>query len=515
MRPAEQVPFLTLLLISGSVLTRGKTTNCIDNGKFYRNPRTPTRSVWSPTECAKYYLCLDDEVFEFKCSEGLLFDVSRQICDFKANVENCDVISEKQPSKPLLESEDCEDGELACGDATCLPGHYFCDGSPDCSDGSDEGWCDLHHDPNAATPCDPKRCQPPDCWCSADGTEVPGNLSSTSVPQMMAISFDDAINAENFDVYLKLFTENRKNPNGCPIRGTFFVSHQYTNYRDVQYLWNAGHEIAVHSVTHRGPQEWWSRNATIEDWFDEMVGVANIINKYAGVRIKDIKGLRAPFLQMGWNRQFLMMTEFGFLFDASMIAPFSDPPLWPYTLDFRSPHRCVSKEQLCPSRAYPGIWEIPVNQFLSGEYVCTSVDSCSVNLSGEEVYKMLMLNFKRHYLSNRAPMSLRLHSAWLQNPTYLYAFAKFLDDILRLPDVYFATHYQIIEWMQKPTPIMQLHSFKPWHCEKQHFEPYELACDLPSTCKLPSRVLKSDRYLHTCFECPKQYPWLRNEFGLD
>lgn len=35
----------------------------------------------------------DNEVFEFKCSQGLLFDVSRQICDFKTNVDNCDVTS--------------------------------------------------------------------------------------------------------------------------------------------------------------------------------------------------------------------------------------------------------------------------------------------------------------------------------------------------------------------------------------------------------------------------------------
>lgn len=66
---------------------------CIDDNKFYRNPNAAAHSVWSPAECAKYYLCLDKEVFEFKCSQGLLFDISRQICDFKANVDNCDVSS--------------------------------------------------------------------------------------------------------------------------------------------------------------------------------------------------------------------------------------------------------------------------------------------------------------------------------------------------------------------------------------------------------------------------------------
>ena len=47
----------------------------------------------------------------------------------------------------------------------------------------------------------------------------------------------------------------------------------------VQKLWNQGHEISVHSISHRGPEEWWGQNATIEDWFDEMVGQANIINR--------------------------------------------------------------------------------------------------------------------------------------------------------------------------------------------------------------------------------------------
>lgn len=51
------------------------------------------------------------------------------------------------------------------------------------------------------------------------------------------------------NVIAEIFTDDRKNPNGCPIRGTFYISHQYTNYRDVQYLWNVGHEIAAHSVT--------------------------------------------------------------------------------------------------------------------------------------------------------------------------------------------------------------------------------------------------------------------------
>ncbi|KAK0171255.1 hypothetical protein PV328_009005 [Microctonus aethiopoides] len=396
---------------------------CFEDSKFYRNPNTLAHSVWSPNECAKYYLCLDNEVFEFKCSEGLLFDVSRQICDFKANVDNCDVTSEQQPPKPLLENGNCEGNTLACGDGTCLPSIYFCDGSVDCPDSSDEGWCEGRNDINAASPCDLKKCQLPNCWCSNDGKQIPGNFTSSDVPQMITITFNDAVNSENFDLYIKLFNDDRTNPNGCPIRGTFYVSHQYTNYHDVQYLWNEGHEIAAHSITHRGPEEWWSRNATIEDWFDEMVGVANIINKYGGVRIDEIKGLRAPFLRVGWNRQFLMMSEFGFAYDSSMVAPFSDPPIWPYTMDYQAPHECAGTGQLCPTRSYPGIWELPLNQLLAGDFPCEMMEHCPTNLTGEEIYKMLMLNFKRHYLSNRAPLGLHFNSMWFRSPTNIYAFS--------------------------------------------------------------------------------------------
>ena len=64
-------------------------------------------------------------------------------------------------------------------------------------------------------------------------------------------------------------------------------------------------------------------------------------------------------LKPGWNRQFLMMKEFGFVYDSSIPAPLSDPPLWPYTLDYKIPHKCIGRRK-CPSRSFPGIW---VNNF--------------------------------------------------------------------------------------------------------------------------------------------------------
>jgi hypothetical protein len=150
----------------------------------------------------------------------------------------------------LADADCAQRTQLGCGDGTCLPNEYFCDGSIDCPDGSDEGYCDANTDPNAADSCDPAVCVLPDCWCSKDGTIIPGRLEVNQVPQMIILTFDDAVNFENFEMYTeKLLLPSRKNPNGCPMRSTFFVSHQYTNYQNVQKLWNDGHEVGIHSIT--------------------------------------------------------------------------------------------------------------------------------------------------------------------------------------------------------------------------------------------------------------------------
>ncbi|XP_071451813.1 chitin deacetylase 1 [Hetaerina americana] len=495
---------------------------CLVEDKFYRNPNRKPNRVWSNTECSKYYLCLDGEVFEFRCSTGLLFDINRQICDFKLNIDNCHITAELKSPRPLLENADCPEDELGCADGTCISQDMFCDGTPDCDDDSDEGWCDVVNDPNAATPCDPITCKLPDCFCSVDGTAVPGNMLPSQIPQMIILTFDDAVNADNWELFQdKLFptqsTTTRVNPNGCPIHATFFISHQYTNYQQVQKLWNQGHEISVHSITHRGPEQWWTNNATIEDWFDEMVGQANIINRFANVRMEDIRGLRVPFLRVGWNRQFSMMREFGFVYDASIAAPFSDPPLWPYTLDHRMPHVCVggSGTQRCPTRSQPGIWEMVMNQLEMEGYQCAMVDSCPQHLTGKEIYNGLMRNFHRHYDSNRAPYGLYFHSTWFKKPDFLSAFQKFLDEMGKHSDVWFVTNWQAVQWMKNPVPLGQVEQFKPWSCKRREFTPLELACNLPKTCRLQSRDLGAERYLYTCTDCPQIYPWLRNEFGVN
>jgi len=81
-------------------------------------------------------------------------------------------------------------------------------------------------------------------------TTIKGKLSLDETPQLVLITFEDSVNDVHNKVFETLFnTSDRVNPNGCEIRGTFFVSHEWTDYALVQNLYTDGHEIASHTVS--------------------------------------------------------------------------------------------------------------------------------------------------------------------------------------------------------------------------------------------------------------------------
>ncbi|CAH1795761.1 unnamed protein product [Owenia fusiformis] len=332
--------------------------------------------------------------------------------------------------------------------------------------------------------CNSDNCKLPYCNCA--GTKIPGKLSRKETPQMVMFTFDDAVNAQVWGHFKKLFHPSRKNPNGCPISITLFVSHNYTDYCMVNRMWALGHEIASHSITHRVPTDWWS-NAEYEDWEFEIWGQKNNLMRDAKVPIKEIQGMRSPFLAVGGDNQFSMLEKFNFSYDATIVggpANLEDPTLWPYTLDFSMEEQDQNCNiPPCPHKRYPGFWEIPVLRTMDvGGIECSFVDKC-LNRPGdaEEMYEFLWMNFLRNYETNRAPFGLNMHAIWFSSYKYTVdGFDMFIKKLLQLDDVYIVTSSDAIKWIQDPTPLSRIRNFKPWlrSCKRQ----------TPDDCKLPKEV---------------------------
>ena len=109
-----------------------------------------------------------------------------------------------------------------------------------------------------------------------------------------------------------------------------------------------------------------------------MGGMRSALEALSKVRPTEMRGVRAPRLAIGGDNQFQMMKSLvlfyqkkingnffrqGFMYDNSMsVNPGrTQSPYWPQTLDYSMPWSCEIPP--CPQRSYPGIWELPINQF--------------------------------------------------------------------------------------------------------------------------------------------------------
>lgn len=243
--------------------------------------------------------------------------------------------------------------------------------------------------------------------------------------QFVTITFDDAVNAVNYAQYELLFGD-LNNPDGCPATGTFFLSHEYTDYVRVNTLYNAGHEIALHSVTHGDGTDYW-READVKTIEREFGAQLQILERFAKVDPKSVKGMRLPFLQISGNNTFEAAKNLGLLYDSSWpTQQFKDPAMWPYTLDYLSVQDC--QIGLCPDASLPGVWVNPMVTWTDTEgYSCSMIDACAYPPEDDidALFEWMLENFNRHYQGNRAPFGMYLHAAWFsRGRNYFAAFKK-------------------------------------------------------------------------------------------
>jgi len=405
--------------------------------------------------------------------------------------------------------------------------------------GGHTGPIDLDHGPpgfsgdevvagpeTAARPCKESDCRLPECFCS--GTKTPKDLPAEKVPQFIMLTFDDSINPNVHNLYEKLFRPDRVNPNGCPIRGTFYVTHEWNDYWLTKKLYAEGHEIADHSITHESTSAF--KNADIDRWTKEICGMKKVLEIFGQIRAKDVKGFRAPYLQPGGDTMFEAMARCGMLYDTSLPAAENNPPIWPYTLNHKSTQEC--KIGPCPKNSHPGLWEVPMVYYQDEQKppsVCAMIDACHDNGTKQSAYDLLLNNFLRHYLTNRAPFPMFMHAGWFTTSSYRWeALNDFIDTVLSQPDVYFVTPTDVIDWMKNPVPCedevnmekqrtCKLREMNDWSCKSRSVRSRAPVCSESQrqNCVLKRVVYNStcERRFSTCFQCPSTYPWLGNPDG--
>jgi len=321
------------------------------------------------------------------------------------------------------------------------------------------------------------------------------------------ITFDAAVNGGGFSLYEELFNGQFKNPNDCNISATFFVSHEYTDYCMVQALYNQRHEIAVNSISRRLPISWW-KNATEKELTEEIAGMREILRKWGFVSPEDVKGYRAPYLQIGGNTEFKTLKDAKFMYESSMPTQmYRDPPLWPYTLEYRSTQDCVIES--CPTDSFPELWEVPLVDYNSKDgRLCNIIDSCTPPDTAQEAFELFDSNFERHYTTNRAPFFMLLEDQWLANSTYFEGTATFLKKLASMGDVWVVTISQALEWIKHPTKLENIEDFAPWKCDST--PPPACPKGKCRVCYYPER----ERVMRTCAPgCPPHYPWVGNPDG--
>lgn len=319
-------------------------------------------------------------------------------------------------------------------------------------------------------------CEPESCWlpgCRCEGTDIPGGLDATQVPQIVMLTFDDHINPSNFDYYRRLglvtgdgYSDTMTNPNGCPARATFFVSDDYTVLDMVKALADHGNEIASHTFTHGHPEhEHWNTST----WAEQVQGMRRKLAQGMGRPLYEVRGMRSPYLELNGEVQFAMLQSFGFLYDSSMNGgSFDTDPIWPFTLHVPPTHVACDSDH-CPHGSYPRLWEVPlVYHFTPDGKSCPMADACGLggaDATKERVLQYLWFNFNRSYLHNRAPYMICLHATWFgQTRESLEALEEFLHVLGGMHDVWRVTMTQMLDWVRHPLPVWRLDELPSWQC---------------------------------------------------
>lgn len=308
--------------------------------------------------------------------------------------------------------------------------------------------------------CSPEyNCKSPDCRCFTENA-IPGGLAPKDVPQMVVVTMDYALNSEYNELYDQMF--QTINPNDCPAVGTFFLQDQYTDYDIVKSYYDRGFEIGISSTNGKLP-------TSTTEWINMIKSVKNRIVS-AGIKSEDIRGYRSPQLAFGGNAEFVGIGNNNLVYDAGCVTSEYDTEStfkWPFTYDHVPGVNCNG--QSAPiDRPFPGKWQILIPDIKFDQTICEVPQGCANVRTKKDAFDLLYDNFVEHYEGDRTPYFLIIDPEWIITDFKRDGTVEFLHYIrAAFQDVYLVTVWQMLQWVNHPTPIANITSFHPWSCHHQ------------------------------------------------
>lgn len=360
---------------------------------------------------------------------------------------------------------------------------------------------------SAGYTCDANSCKLPSCQCAS--TSPPGGLSPKDVPQFILFTADDAVQSYTINS-VNQFLAQRKNPNGCAPKMTYFVSLNYTNYSMVTDWYVAGNEIADHTMTHVG-------SAPV----NEIDGNIVALNSLSGIPISAIQGFRAPYLNYTIDTM-KHLKDAGFTYDSSTSSssPAGDSSTdayWPYTLDNGFANDCLTVPGLCQGKVkLPGMWEIPMYGIFDekGANGVHLMDPWLDDPDPSKVLEWMKSTFLAHYNGNRQPFGLYTHPIHLATgypgvtdpKAQINMVNQFLDWAQQMQGVWIVSNAQLLEWVKHPVTMSNLNSVTALGCSTPSVTD-KICNGMPDNEKgLLQNCPFSDFPFTTCYGCPSVPP---------
>lgn len=368
--------------------------------------------------------------------------------------------------------------------------------------------------------CDSTNCKLPLCKCS--DTQPPGDIDLDKVPMMIGLSFNGIIASSHMKYIKQILNPVFKNPNGCPIQGSFFVSeqaqHDTTDYCVVQNLFNNNNEIGVGATKYSCPYtdcdsmgrhfRPWKASTADKLIYDQKKNIA----RSAKINRSFLRGFRLPKMGQDGNAHFGSVKKFAFNYDSSAIVKLRDimsndgnMRFWPHTLDFPPTYECSTcptKESLCRGKTnctMNSVWVVPVHTLgVEGKNPCPTLikDEVAQNridtkdcvprrkLTQKILEEMLFTNFMQHYKLNKAPFIINIETEWFNEfgEMLTEALKKFVNDLTdsenkftRKGDIYFLGISKIVEWIQYPNSLDVIGETWLWDCDGASYD-YDEEC---------------------------------------